>query len=161
MRKTFRYLRITVSVLSLTTCALLWVLWVRSYSVREIYQGLIGNHVLSIQLARGELGIGFWAGHYKPDTWAVRSEPVSESMKPLWLSAKGQPPLSSLGIRWLRSVNPEMTLVVVPYWLLVLTTATIAAATWVKYSRRFSLRTMFVAWTLVAAILGLIAWRWS
>ena len=161
MRKTLRYLRITVSVLSLTTCALLVVLWVRSHHSREIYQGLIGNHVLSIQSARGELGIGFWGGHYKPDSWSVRSEPDCESMKPLWPPAKGSPPLSSLGIRWFRSVAPDMTMVVAPYWLLVLSTATIAAATRSKYSRRFSLRTMLITWTLVAIVLGLIAWRWS
>jgi hypothetical protein len=162
MRKTVRYLRIAVSALSLTTCALLVVLWVRSYWARESFRGFLGKQVLSIPSGRGELGIGLWGWQSNYFGWTVRSDPENEKMTPLWPFVKGQPPLSSLGIRWSRWVKPPgMTLVVVPYWLLVLATATVGAGTWVKYSRRFSLRTMLVAWTLVAAVLGLIVWRWS
>jgi hypothetical protein len=161
MRKTFRYLRITVSVLSLTTCVLLVALWVRSYRAREEFRGFLGKHVLSIPSARGELGIGLWGWQSNSFGWTLRSDSDSEDTKSLWPPAKGRPPLSSLGIHWFRSLAPDMTLLIIPYWLLVLSTATIAAATWVWYSRQFRLRTMFIAWTLVAALLGLIAWHSS
>jgi hypothetical protein len=162
MRKTFRYLRITVSVLSLASCALLVVLWVRSYWARESFRAFLGKQVLSIPSGRGELGIGIWGWQSNYFGWTAQSVPENEKMTQFWPFVKGQPPLSSVGIRWSRWVKPPgMTLVVVPYWLLVLTTATLGAATWVKYSRRFSLRTMLIAWTLVTIVLGLIAWRWS
>jgi hypothetical protein len=49
------------------------------------------------------------------------------------------------------STNYEIT---VPYWLLVLMSATPAIAPWVHW--RFTLRTLLIAMTLVAVVLGLI-----
>jgi hypothetical protein len=44
---------------------------------------------------------------------------------------------------------------IIPYWLVVTLTATLAAAPWFRW--RFSLRTLLIAITAVAALLGLIA----
>jgi hypothetical protein len=45
---------------------------------------------------------------------------------------------------------------IAPYWFLILLTAAIAAAPWLRWPKRFSLRTLLIATTLVAVVLGLI-----
>ena len=157
--KNHRYLRIAISALSLTACTLLLALWVRSYSALDRCRGLIGEHVVNFESGRRDLGIGNWAWRYSSFPWTIRSESYDESVTTVWPFAKGEPPLSNLGIRWYWHPRPQTTLVVVPFWLLVLTTAITAAAPWLKYSRRFSLRAMLIAWMLFAVVLGLIDWN--
>jgi hypothetical protein len=45
---------------------------------------------------------------------------------------------------------------VIPLWFLVFVAAGIAAAPWLSWSRRFSLRTLLIGMTVVAILLGLI-----
>lgn len=44
----------------------------------------------------------------------------------------------------------------IPYWSLVLITPLLAIAPWLRW--RFSLRTLLIAMTLLAVMLGLVAW---
>ena len=44
---------------------------------------------------------------------------------------------------------------VAPFWLTIILFAALAAAPWIPWSRRFSLRTLLIAMTLVAVGLGL------
>jgi hypothetical protein len=44
----------------------------------------------------------------------------------------------------------------VPYWFLAGFAAMLAAAPWFRWSKRFSLRTMLIAMTLIAVLLGMI-----
>jgi len=47
----------------------------------------------------------------------------------------------------------------IPYWFIVVIVVVIAASPWLPWwSKRFSLRTMLIATTLIALVLGLIAW---
>jgi hypothetical protein len=47
----------------------------------------------------------------------------------------------------------------IPYWFIVLLNAAIAAAPWLPWwSKRFSLRTLLIATTLIAVALWLIVW---
>jgi hypothetical protein len=46
-----------------------------------------------------------------------------------------------------------------PYWSLVLVSAALAIGPWLRY--RFSLRTLLIATTLAAVVLGLIVWAAS
>ena len=46
----------------------------------------------------------------------------------------------------------------VPYWIPAIIFAAAPAALWIPWSKRFSLRTVLIATTLVAVVLGLIAW---
>lgn len=48
-------------------------------------------------------------------------------------------------------------LVSVPYWFWVSVAAALAGVPWIKWSRRFNLRTLFIVMTLIAAILGIVA----
>ncbi len=55
--------------------------------------------------------------------------------------------------------DPTSLRVDIPYWFGVLIATGIAAAPWLSlWSKRFSLRTLLIATTLVAIGLGLIAW---
>jgi hypothetical protein len=51
-------------------------------------------------------------------------------------------------------VEPRSLLV--PYWLLVLVSAFLSATPWIGWSRRFSIRTLFIATTLLSLLLGLM-----
>jgi hypothetical protein len=47
----------------------------------------------------------------------------------------------------------------IPYWFLVLVSATLTAISWLPWwSKRFSLRTLLIATTLVAVVLGAIVY---
>ena len=46
----------------------------------------------------------------------------------------------------------------VPYWFLILAAVAMAATPWLLSCRRFSLRTLLIATTLVAVVLGLVVW---
>ncbi len=157
----FRRIRFAVSVFFSALALALCVMWVRSYSAKETYQGPIWKYVVSIQSVRGELGIGFWDWPYKSFAWKKRTITDSESMESLWEPAKGKVPLSNLGIRWYRQLAPQMTLVVVPFWMPVSMATTIAVVPWIIHLRRFSLRTMLIVTTLVAVVLGLGVWMAS
>jgi hypothetical protein len=51
---------------------------------------------------------------------------------------------------------PVVPLIRVPYWFPVVLSLVVAVAPWLRWSRRFSLRTLLIATTLVAVVLGLI-----
>ena len=46
----------------------------------------------------------------------------------------------------------------IPQWFPVLLFATLATAPWIRWSKRFSLRTLLIATTLVAVVLGLVVY---
>ena len=53
---------------------------------------------------------------------------------------------------------PHTKLVFVPHWFLICFCAIFAVETRVRWSKRFSLRTLLIATTLIAVVLGLIVW---
>jgi hypothetical protein len=46
----------------------------------------------------------------------------------------------------------------IPYWFLALATGLLAAACGKRWPRRFTLRSLFIATTFLAVVLGMIAW---
>ena len=46
----------------------------------------------------------------------------------------------------------------VPYWSIAVGFVALGAATWINWDGRFSLRTLLIATTLLAVMLGLIVW---
>jgi hypothetical protein len=54
--------------------------------------------------------------------------------------------------------NGEGYLILVPIWLPVLLTALLGVAPWIKWSRKFGLRTLLISTTFLAVVLGMIAW---
>ena len=78
--------------------------------------------------------------------WAWRSQPVRDQDRELLGS-----------FHWPDDFVPFLML---PYWLLILVSTTLAAAPWIEWPRRFSLRTLLIATTLVAVALGLVVAFW-
>jgi hypothetical protein len=137
-----RYLRIGWTVLCGIACVLLVVLWVRSYwwsdqfnvNAYDFHVG--GASVPGIVGVRLELGI-------TPKSWRT-SIPVDEMTL-----------LPNSG--WYLDVRSDAMELNVPYWFAVLLTATLTAVSWLPWrSTRFSLRTLLLALTVVAVVLGAV-----
>jgi hypothetical protein len=67
------------------------------------------------------------------------------------------PPFRLAGIRWNR--NSRLSMLVVPHSILVIFAVAVALAPWLRhFTYRFSLRTVLIATTLAAIVLGLAVW---
>jgi hypothetical protein len=70
-------------------------------------------------------------------------------------------PARRFGLRTLSPANFELIAIgggiALPYWLLVITFAATTTLPWLRW--RFSLRTLLIATTLVAIVLGLVVWN--
>jgi hypothetical protein len=153
MRKSLRYLRIAFSATCLIACELLIVLWVRSYSKVDSCQWPTGEHsTLHIQSASGRI-IAFaipYSGGWRTGSIPVENVGPSKVLK--------SPVMGTAN--YVSFYNGASRIGVVPYWAVFLPVATIAAAIslpWIRKLRwQFSLRTLLIATTLIAAVLGLI-----
>jgi hypothetical protein len=150
-----RKLRIAWSVACGMLCLLLIVLWVRSYSARDSIRGVIGNTELHISITalKGNVAFAFdrWVG--TPHPWMFQSTSEPHNLLAVFPAVVGKPPLSWLGFRW--HFNPRLVVLVVPQWFLMSLAFFAALLPWVCW--RFSLRTMLIATTLAAIILGIVA----
>jgi hypothetical protein len=174
----FRKLRIAWSVGCGILCVLLIVLWIRSYyrvgflfwhptktlqfDVTSISGGLSTSACDDPELLLDKL------------VWRLNSVPLQEDLR-----SKS----TSLGSRWSFQSDPQAKhfhcrilgfkcifnstpraqhfdfSLTVPFWFLVLASAAAMATPWLQWLRpRFSLRTLLIATTLVAVVLGAIVW---
>ena len=133
-------LRITVSAVSGVLCVALIALWVRSYWwTDEISGSLPTSRLFQASSINGGLAIQV------PDRWSKRypwNHRSTSRMKRSAFRSSGEFRLVPYGI-WL------------PHWFLVLTAGAGTGAPWIPWSSRFSLRTLLLATTLVALVLGL------
>jgi hypothetical protein len=65
---------------------------------------------------------------------------------------------SVLGFRWHRNVYGNLSVVTAPHWFLMSIFGTLAVLLWLAQLHRFSLRTLLIATTLIAVVLGLVVW---
>jgi hypothetical protein len=151
----FRKLRIAWSVTWGIACVLLIVLWVRSYYVADSY-GF--NRQAGIGLCQGDLafctilgpGLSFRVG-YNTHALPVAGNTVSNE----WTFGKKTWNAVAVYGSVLRSA---VSYIVVKMPALVAASSLMAVAPWIKWSRRFSLRTLLIATTLFAVVLGLIVY---
>ena len=145
------YLRISTSVFFGLLTVALCVLWVRSYFVSEwAFVQVSSSHWLGPQLLRGQLIV------------ESRDASAIPSYGPLdWLKLGHSTPrnfsrfnTSFLGFGLIGTQRGSA--VVIPLWFLASVTAVLAATR--RLSWRFSLRTLLIATTLVAVLLGLGVW---
>jgi hypothetical protein len=151
----FRKLRIAWSVWCGVASVLLIVLWVRSYWEYDLVQGptSAGNLVFSSSWqGRIQGRIIPWPGaSSRNKEWSWYPTPA-EDQKRLFerLNIDWElPPVFSVIIR------KSIWNVTVAHWLLVIVAATFTIVPWIPWSTRFSLRTLLIATTLVAVVLGL------
>jgi hypothetical protein len=155
-----KYLRIAVSALSLTVCVLLIALWVRSYWTLDLVSRVsssgqtstFGSNDGAVYFverpsrpmrafagSRVSLPRGFFVRRPRPHGWRHSSGKVNELARPE---------------RFQWEIKGGTAKIKFPHWLLVLTMALVAAIPWIR--RRFSLRTLLIATTLVSVGLGVI-----
>jgi hypothetical protein len=186
MPRFLRYLRIAFSATCLIACVLLILLWVRSYDTADQLHGRFWGRQ-SFLLASKDgcfTAIAFrWHGAVNWWRWETSSYPVADYMG--FPVGPVNQYVNSSGIGWLDRplyVGPGVTPrpagtgnglygvlmakfngagPIVPYWFLVLLTGSCAVAPWISWSRRFSLRTLLIATTLIAVVLGAVVWATS
>jgi hypothetical protein len=151
----FRRTRIAVSILFGVLTVALCVLWVRSYWWKDgaVWVFAPGRYI-AVESDRGNLTSRFqdlrgqarfpYDGPMKLTELTFRSR---------WLSTSDR----FKGFGW--HISRDFVLIASPYWFLVLTAATLGLLTAALRPRwHFSLRTMLIATTLVAVVLGLGVW---
>jgi hypothetical protein len=140
----YRKLRISWSVACVIACVLLIVLWVRSYWWADFCEKSFSTYWFKMESFCGQSVFKY--GHIENEPWRLRSYPTDEMVSQDFLRERGIPKFE-LG----RGV------LLVPYWSLSGLAAFLAAFPWLPF-KRFSLRTLLIATTLVALVLGLIVW---
>jgi hypothetical protein len=150
-----RYLRIAFSAVCGIICLLLIVLWVRSYWWME--------KVLWVYQSPKAIRIFWGAGQVQVET--ASDNPIEITSSALGTFDWREPTFSSVAPPDATSKSLDHMLhkldtgKAVPICFPVLATATLAALPWLRW--RFSLRTLLIAMTLVAVVLGLIVWATS
>ena len=144
----FRKRRIAWSVFWGLATVLLIVLWVRSYNRTETVSKTNKN-LISTTFESG-YGLAYFIRSY--DSAVVFGNPFEAAEESGWKYSIVSGPPHKLG--W--KSDAKLLIVPVPYWWPVLLAAAFATAPWLRW--RFSLRTLLIATTLVAVVLGLIVW---
>ena len=144
----FRKLRIAWSVGWGLACLLLIVLWVRSYSWLD---GFTVPVSASSAVGAGTLpGVVVAAVRHVPEKFRIEHRLVTE-----WRTMHSGPSQLWGGTMLTQSTSA----VYMPCWPLILVSVLLGGVPWRKrFGRRFSVRTLLIATTLVAAMMGLIVW---
>jgi hypothetical protein len=138
----YRKLRIAWSVGWGVVAVLLCVLWVRSYWWQDVITGRYGAALST----HGSLTLDFWGSNpLFPNAISSIEQGVLDASE-----------LVSTLYRFQFQFDGNGLLTTLPIWTLVIASAICGFCPWTFH--RFSLRTMLIATTLVAAVLGMIAW---
>ena len=150
----FRKLRITWTVFCGIACVLLIALWVRSVSWDDgsgirltsnycLYGEQIRCRVLIYisQLKPGLEPSHWWSQSIDANDFEIVKENTGPSMLGFGVTHR-----------------PGYFRIRLPHWFLVAATATAAVVPWFSWRWHFSLRTLLIATTLVAVVLGLIVY---
>ena len=152
-----RYLRIAFSATCLIACVLLIALWVRSYSFLDFCEMNVAHgKTLHIQSVNGRLllfGLSFNRGS-KVGSFSVGTCAPSPLYNECAVTGAAIP---GGGV----SINVMGTGggIKIPIWIPVSLAMALASLPWFPWLRwRYSVRTLLIATTLVAVVLGLIVW---
>jgi hypothetical protein len=148
-----KYLRIAVTALSLTACLLAIVLWVRSYESSDRVIGpLPWSHMFQAYTWRGTGQVIVSGPAYRLDLWEYYSSPVPQQTGNSDMT-RPSPAFWGFNIRKLSGV----LIVTAPMWFIVVLFGAIPLALCRSHiKRRFSLRTLLIATTIVSAVLGIV-----
>jgi hypothetical protein len=151
------------SIVCLVLCVALMGLWVRSYRwVDELRGPIAGQQTFTLTSRPGRLLVTF-------DKSSANTPPVKKKGPPLWSLNSGrygpnfQP--EELQAAWLYPAarfahsigRPQLWGSVLSYWFLVVVSGSLATLFRMQWPPRFNLRTVFIATTVIAVVLGMIA----
>jgi len=150
----FRKLRIAWTVFCALACVLLTVMWVRSYWYLESVLSDYGN----VSTVRGTVIVNFFDFVY---AWKLEKNRWAVTQNAPWRWSHDAPMR-----RWppIRISEPAIGVrrVELEYWFLTSMFVLLGAAVWQsRIHFRFSLRTLLIATTLVAIVLGLVVYAAS
>jgi hypothetical protein len=171
----FRRLRIAWSVVWGSACVLLIALWVRSYwFFDQFIQRQSVTDYVAYTTFRGQFALGTGDDPVLQQCftqrWTRRGFRTVEwdaaLQGPVAFFPSSPHPHDAKFIHWPQYSSPLMgrgtyTEIIIPYWLSCLAAATLATWPWLKWPKRFSLRTLLIATTLVAVVLGLVVYAAS
>jgi hypothetical protein len=147
MRRFLRYLRIAFSATCAIACVLLIVLWARSYWWSDGFKGPV--------LGRYTMGES-WEGQLFASV--LPAGPATEFQFDSYALSDIEGPIVPEHVFFVGREGAAVG-VFVPHWFSVSLSATLAVLLWIhKLKRRFSLRTLLIATTLVAVVLGLVVY---
>jgi hypothetical protein len=133
-------------------CLLLIVLWVRSYWWQDLIIGNISPHINGLNLSSESGQIKYTdvrRSDIAPSQFAILSRRRDEIFHvPSGFDTKV---VAEFGV----SLVPASWSIAAPHWFVALISVGLGSLPWF---RRFSLRTLLIATTLVAVVLGLIAY---
>jgi hypothetical protein len=140
-----RKFRIAWSVTTGILCLLLIVLWVRSYWICETVHGRIPL-VPALKFISRDGQVFCYSFSNDSFNWYHRV--ISDEVADSWRDLGKRP---QFGFDYFQFGN--LTSIALPFWLPVVLTTTIAASPWIRW--HVSLRTLLIATTVFAVILGL------
>jgi hypothetical protein len=143
-----RLLRLAALLFFSLACALIATLWVRSYRAED--------------RASGNYSTSTGVRVYSSRGWVVCSKNTSQKYpwsldlgSGFWLEPGDGRLNFSIPAEFFRGA--AFASVSIPHWFLVLASIGLVATSWPRKSYRFSLRSLFIATTLIAILLGLVA----
>jgi Na+/melibiose symporter-like transporter len=149
-----RKLRIAVSVFFAVLTVALCVMWVRSYKWRDVIRcRTSGSNVIVFASMKGKLiAYDYVLPNIAPQ-WELKTIEIVNGGY-FWADETQYRGILGFIVKDVL----ESRLLGAPHWFFILSTVAIASAPWIRHSTRFSLRTLFIATTLVAVVLGLGVW---
>jgi hypothetical protein len=148
-----RKLRIAFSAVCGIACALLLVLWLASYNRLVEVRGSFSPLLVELTSVNGSVRLLIW----KESSKTVRPTGVFSSGSSDGSFYWSLRSLSPLGV----SVSGSNFEAWSAHWLLALAALGLTVAPWISWSKSFSLRTLLIGMTLVAAILGALVYAIS
>jgi len=153
----FRRLRIAVSVFFGVLAVALCVLWVRSYWFFEyVLCPTIATKQIELVSYAGRVGAAILSGREnRPFGWGLASNRIvpDGDADARW-ARNAESMFSHLADASVLKFNAQR--ISLPYWRIVGVAAGFAAFPWIRL--RFSLRTLLIAMTLFAVVLGLVCY---
>jgi len=165
-RPILRYLRISAFAVSLATCALLMSLWARSYRQVDNLTIRVSDSSVRFTSGLGQIAIELSSDKSRR-RWHFMTQPAAHIRAARERIAASSAATNRTGLTTTGMAKPKPTfkfmrfqrswILFMRHWIPVLATAIFAAVFGIRRLYRFGLRTLLIATTLVAALLGLVA----
>jgi hypothetical protein len=132
---------------------LLIALWVRSYWWENGFAFRLSSRIVSV--SSWPSGVTLLTVQSTRNLFSrFYNDPINGRWRGDLIQYDGQPVPTTMGFRWL--YKPTSLAVTAPYRVLVLFPIAMIFLPWISWSRQFTIRTLLIATTLIAAILGVI-----
>ena len=148
------------SIVCLVVCVALMAMWVRSYQLSYGQQANVAAYH-DVGTARGRLitcSVPFTVAGTMPNAAGGELFVIYAGTRPdERFGLEGS--VKNHGFGFWRSPPPaQISILMLPFWFLVLTSGLLAMIFRLRWPLRFNLRSLFIATTLLAVVLGMIAW---